>query len=63
MPVKETWGKKCPYAISNWENSWEDASLFSQFLNKICRIMYTTNIHSNTIDRRNNLTELETRAV
>lgn len=26
--VKETWGRKHPYAISNWENNWEDASSF-----------------------------------
>ena len=22
--MKEKWGKKYPYAISNWENNWED---------------------------------------
>ena len=26
--VKEQWGKKYPYAISNWENNWEDVSSF-----------------------------------
>ena len=29
--VKEKWGKKYPYAISNWENNWEDVSSFFQF--------------------------------
>lgn len=38
--VKETWGKKYPYAISNWE----DVSSFFQFSDEIRRIMYTTNI-------------------
>ena len=42
--VKETWGKKYPYAISNWENNWEDVSSFFQFSDDIRRIMYTTNI-------------------
>ena len=42
--VKETWGKKYPYAISNWENNWEDVSSFFQFSEEIRRIMYTTNI-------------------
>ena len=35
---------KYPYAISNWENNWEDISSFFQFSNDIRRIMYTTNI-------------------
>ena len=42
--VKETWGKKYPYAISSWENNWEDVSSFFQFSDEIRRIMYTTNI-------------------
>ena len=42
--MKEKWGKKYPYAISNWENNWEDVSSFFQFSNDIRRIMYTTNI-------------------
>lgn len=42
--VKETWGKKYPYAISNWENNWEDVSSFFPFSGDIRRIMYTTNI-------------------
>ena len=42
--VKETWGKKYPYAISNWENNWDDVSNFFQFSDEIRRIMYTTNI-------------------
>lgn len=29
--VKEKWGKKYPYAVSNWENNWEDVSSFFQF--------------------------------
>ena len=39
--MKEKWGKKYPYAISNWENNWERCSFF---LSDIRRIMYTTNI-------------------
>ena len=42
--VKEKWGKKYPYAISNWENNWEDVNSFFQFPDEIRRIMYTTNI-------------------
>ena len=42
--VKEKWGKKYPYAVSNWENNWEDVSSFFQFSGDIRRIMYTTNI-------------------
>ena len=42
--VKEIWGRKYPYAISNWENNWEDVSSFFQFPDDIRRIMYTTNI-------------------
>ena len=42
--IKEMWGKKYPYAISNWENNWEDVSSFFQFPDDIRRIMYTTNI-------------------
>lgn len=42
--IKEKWGKKYPYAISNRENNWEDVNGFFQFLNEIRRIMYTTNI-------------------
>ena len=42
--VKETWGKRYPYAISNWENNWEDLNSFFQFSDDIRRIMYTTNI-------------------
>jgi len=38
--VKERWGKKYPYAISNWENNWEDVSSFFQFSDDIRRIMY-----------------------
>ena len=42
--VREKWGKKYPYAISNWENNWEDVNSFFQFPDEIRRIMYTTNI-------------------
>lgn len=42
--IKEKWGRKYPYAISNWENNWQDVSSFFQFSNDIRRIMYTTNI-------------------
>ena len=39
-PSKEKWGKKYPYAVSNWE----DVCSFFQFSDDIRRIMYTTNI-------------------
>lgn len=42
--MKEKWGRKYPYAISNWKNNWEDVSSFFQFSDDIRRIMYTTNI-------------------
>ena len=42
--IKEVWGRKYPYAISNRENNWEDVSPFFQFPDDIRRIMYTTNI-------------------
>ena len=42
--VKEKWGKKSPYAVSNWKNNWEDVSSFSQFSGDIPRIMYPKNI-------------------
>jgi len=42
--IKEKWGRKYPYAISNWESNWEDISSFFQFSDDIRRIMYTTNI-------------------
>ena len=29
--IREKWGKKYPYAISNWDNNWEDVSSFFQF--------------------------------
>ena len=47
--VKEKWGKKYPYAISNWENNWEDVSSFFQFSDDIRRIMYTTYTDKKTI--------------
>lgn len=31
-----------PYAISNWENNWDDVNSFFQFPEDIRRIMYTT---------------------
>ena len=42
--VREKWGKKYPYAVSNWENNWEDVSPFFQFPNEVRRIMYTPHI-------------------
>ena len=42
--LKETWGKRYPYAISNWEANWDVVSPFFQFTDSIRRIMYTTNI-------------------
>lgn len=36
--------KKYPYAISNWENHWDDVSSFFQLSEEIRKIMYTTNI-------------------
>ncbi len=38
--IKEKWGRKYPYAVSNWE----DVISFFQFSEDIRRIMYTTNI-------------------
>lgn len=29
--VREIWGKKYPYALSNWDNNWGDVSSFSNF--------------------------------
>ena len=42
--VKEKWGKKYPFAISNWESNWDVVNPFFQFSSDIRRIMYTTNI-------------------
>lgn len=42
--IKEKWGRKHLYAISNWENNWENVSSFFQFSEEIRRIMYSTNI-------------------
>lgn len=42
--MKEIWGKKYPYAISNWEMNWDVVSPFFGFSEEIRRIMYTTNI-------------------
>ena len=42
--LKDKWGKKYPYAISNWESNWDVVSPFFGFSDDIRRIMYTTNI-------------------
>lgn len=42
--LKDKWGKKYPYAISNWEGNWDVVSPFFSFSDDIRRIMYTTNI-------------------
>jgi putative transposase len=42
--LKDKWGKKYPYAISNWESNWDEVSPFFHFSDDIRRIMYTTNI-------------------
>lgn len=42
--VKDSWGKKYPYAIKNWEQNWSEISPFFQFSVPIRRILYTTNI-------------------
>lgn len=42
--LKEKWGKKYPYAISNWEANWDVVSPYFHFSDDIRRIMYTTNI-------------------
>lgn len=42
--LKENWGKKYPFAISNWEMNWDVVRPFFEFSDDIRRIMYTTNI-------------------
>lgn len=42
--LKDKWGKKYPYAISNWESNWDVVSPYFSFSDDIRRIMYTTNI-------------------
>jgi len=42
--LKNTWGKKYPFAIINWESNWDVIRPFYQFSDDIRRIMYTTNI-------------------
>ncbi|MPW27385.1 IS256 family transposase, partial [Alkalibaculum sp. M08DMB] len=42
--MKDTWGKKYPYAISSWEANWDMVSPFFAFSEEIRKIMYTTNI-------------------
>ena len=38
--IRDKWGKKFPYVISNWKNNWKDVSSFFQFSNETRRIMY-----------------------
>ena len=40
--LKDKWGKKYPYAISNWEANWDVISPYFHFSEDIRRIMYTT---------------------
>ena len=40
--IRDKWGRKYPYAVSNWENNWDDVSSFFQFPDEVRRIMYTT---------------------
>ena len=49
--VKEKWVRKDLYAVSNWENNWEDVNAFFQFSGggEIRHIMYTTYIDCKTI--------------
>lgn len=42
--LKDKWGNKYPYAISNWESNWDVVSPFYHFSDYIRRIMYTTNL-------------------
>jgi len=42
--LKDKWGQKYPFAISNWEANWDVISPFFHFTDDIRRIMYTTNI-------------------
>ena len=42
--ICDEWGRKYPYAASNWENNWEDVSAFFQFPDEVRRIMYTANV-------------------
>ena len=42
--IRDKWGRKYPYAVSNWENNWDDVSSFFQFPDEVRRIMYTTNV-------------------
>ena len=42
--LKENWGKKYPFAISNWEMNWDVVRPFFEFSDDIRRIMYTTNV-------------------
>ena len=37
--ILEKWGRKYHYAVSNWENNWEDVSSFFQFPDEVRRIM------------------------
>lgn len=40
----EKWSKLYPYAIKNWEASWDVLSPFFSYPEEIRRIIYTTNI-------------------
>ena len=42
--LKDKWGTKYPYVISNWEANWDVVRLYFNFSDEIRRIMYTTNI-------------------
>lgn len=42
--LKGVWGKKYPYAISNWEANWNVIRPYFEFGEEVRRIMYTTNI-------------------
>ena len=45
--VKVAWGKKYPYAISNWENSWGDVGPFFQFSEEIYHGNLNSHRHRN----------------
>ena len=37
--IREKWRRKYFYAVSNWENNWEDVSFFFLFPDEVRRIM------------------------
>lgn len=62
---KRNMGKKYPYAISSWENNWEDAVPGKPERNEkmdteIPQLGSGTEPTGNTIDRRNHSTTLKT---